>query len=57
MRARPRELRTTRRQNYTPDTEEHYNAAEGKDFNYLIGFRCAISASDPKLQATLNSRR
>jgi formylglycine-generating enzyme required for sulfatase activity len=45
--------RTTRRI-YAP-TE--FSAAEKKERSWLIGFRCAVSANDPKLQERLRSQK
>jgi formylglycine-generating enzyme required for sulfatase activity len=47
------DARTTRRFYDPPD----FTAAEKKDHSWLIGFRCAVSANDPKLQERLRSQK
>ena len=47
------DARTTRRFARPPD----YTAQEKAANAYLIGFRCAVSADDPKLQASLKGQQ
>jgi len=47
------DARTTRRIYQAPK----FTAAEQKDRAWLIGFRCAVSANDPKLQEHLRSQK
>lgn len=47
------DARTTRRIYSTPQ----FTAAEKKERSWLIGFRCAVSADDPKLQEHLRSQK
>jgi formylglycine-generating enzyme required for sulfatase activity len=47
------DARTTRRI-YAP---AEFTAAEKKERSWLIGFRCAVSANDPKLQEKLRSQK
>ncbi|PYS58949.1 MAG: hypothetical protein DMF76_17885 [Acidobacteria bacterium] len=49
----PDDARTTRR-TYAP---AEFSAAEKKERSWLIGFRCAVSANDPKLQEKLRSQK
>jgi formylglycine-generating enzyme required for sulfatase activity len=47
------DARTTRRIYSLPQ----FTAAEKKERSWLIGFRCAVSADDPKLQEHLRSQK
>jgi iron(II)-dependent oxidoreductase len=47
------DARTTRRI-YSPP---QFSAAEQKERSWLIGFRCVVSANDPKLQERLSSQK
>ena len=51
------DARTTRRQYAPPDMRERIDTQQGKDFKTAVGFRCAISADDPRLQESLSNRR
>jgi formylglycine-generating enzyme len=49
----PNEARTTRRYQRSPD----FTAKEKQEGSWLIGFRCAVLANDPKLQEHLKANK